>query len=255
MNGQYPTFGNTGVYGGRDRPIDVKYLDSPGAKQMTYWFDFFAGTRYWELEPYFDVDGGRALCLPGIEYIVYVEKPAGPIEVLVERHGYDIAWFNPATGERVPVKDWKGERFVAEPPNRDHDWVLHISREGKKRDMQSYKFESRKILLQEVEQQPAKLPYEVVEPSMETLPVGKDIKYSVKLKRETRGTRTMMYMWTAEVATDGQGARVVATGSEGTLRIPPSIIKKYPAVLNMRVTALNANGKAYALDRVYRVAQ
>ena len=155
----------------------------------------------------------------------------------------------------MPMKDWKGDRFVAEPPSRDHDWVLHISREGRKQGMRSYKFESRRILLQEVEQQPAKLPYEIVEPSTDTIVAGKEIKYAVKLKRETRGTRSMMYMWTAEVASDGQGARVVATGSEGNLRIPPSIIRNYPAVLNMRVTALNANGKAYSLDRVYRVAQ
>ena len=44
---------------------------------MTVWFDFFSDTRHWELEPYFDVDGGRALALEGIEYVVYVEKP-GP---------------------------------------------------------------------------------------------------------------------------------------------------------------------------------
>src|SRR6185503_19516329 len=35
MNGQYPTFGNTGTYGGREIKVDAKYLDSPGAKAMT----------------------------------------------------------------------------------------------------------------------------------------------------------------------------------------------------------------------------
>jgi hypothetical protein len=154
MSGQYPTFGNTGIYGGRKFAPAAQYLDSPGAKQMTYWFDFFSGTRYWELEPYFDVDGGRAICLPGIEYIVYVEQPSGPVELLVEKHGYDVAWFNPITGEKIPQKDWKGDRFVAEPPNRTQDWVLHVSREGRKQSMRSYKFESRQILMQEVEQNP-----------------------------------------------------------------------------------------------------
>ena len=102
MDGHYPTYGNTGTYGGRKFPVDPKYLDAPGAKQMTAWYDFFAGTRYWELEPYFDVDGGRALALEGVEYIVYVEKP-GPVELLVERHGYDVAWVNPITGDRKSV--------------------------------------------------------------------------------------------------------------------------------------------------------
>jgi len=31
--------------------------------------------RYWELEPYFELDGGRAVALSGVEYLVYIEKP------------------------------------------------------------------------------------------------------------------------------------------------------------------------------------
>jgi hypothetical protein len=220
---------------------------------MTVWFNFFSGTRFWELEPYFDVDGGRAICLPGIEYIVYVEKPSGPVELLVEKHGYDVAWFNPATGERIPQKDWKGERFVAEPPNRTQDWVLHVSREGKKEGMRSYKFESRQILMQEVEQNPQRIPFELVEPAADELAAGVDVKYSLKIKRETRGTRSMMYLWTGEVLTGGQGARVLGTGSTGAFRIPPELINSSESVLNVRINALNANGKAYSLDRVYRV--
>jgi len=34
------------------------------------------------------------LALEEVEYIVYVEK-AGQVEVAVEKHGYDVAWFNP----------------------------------------------------------------------------------------------------------------------------------------------------------------
>ncbi len=253
MNGQYPTFGNTGVYGGSQFTPSAKYLDSPGAAQMKHWFEFFSGTRYWELEPYFDIDGGRALSLPGIEYIVYVEKPSGPVELLVEKHGYDVAWFNPMTGERIPQKNWKGERFVAEPPNQTQDWVLHVSREGKKEGMRSYKFESRQILMQEVEQNPQKIPFEIIEPATDELRAGVDVKYAVKLKRETRGTRSMMYLWTAEVLAGGRGARVLGTGAEGTFRIPVELATEEGAVLNLRISALNANGKAYSLDRVYRV--
>src|SRR5262249_5370484 len=51
MNGQYPGFGNAA------------------------WFEFFSQSRHWDLEPYFDVDGGRALALEEVEYIVYLEKP------------------------------------------------------------------------------------------------------------------------------------------------------------------------------------
>jgi hypothetical protein len=253
MNGQYVTFGNTGTYGGRKFIPDAKYLDSPGARQMTAWFDFFSRTRYWDLEPYFDVDGGRALALEGIEYIVYVEKP-GPVEILLVRHGYDVQWFNPATGESIKQKDFKGERFAAEPPDKSRDWVLHISREGRKEDMlRSYIFESRPVPIQEVEQNPQKVPYEIAEPAGDQISMSKPPSYTIKLKRETRATRSMMYLWTGDVVAAGHGYRVIGSGREGKLRIPKSMFNDLPAVINVRVSALNANGKAYSLDKIYRL--
>jgi len=251
MNGQYPTFGNTGTYGGRKFDVEAKYLESPGARAMTAWYDFFARTRHWDLEPYFDVDGGRALALDGVEYIVYVEKP-GPVEVLVERHGYNVAWFNPATGESIKQKDFKGERFAGEPPSKTQDWVLHISREGRKEGMlRSYKFESRLLPVQEVELNPQKVPYEVAEPAGDIISIAAPPKFAVKIKRETRATRAMMFLWTGEVVADGRGFRVLGTGKDGTLKIPKGLAKNFPAVLNLHVAALNANGKAYAIDKVY----
>src|SRR5258708_34180938 len=89
--------------------------------------------------------------------------------------------------------------------------------------------------------------------SAERLIVSLPTPYSVKLKRESRATRQMMYAWTGDVAADGHGFRVLGTGSKGTLVIPPWIATNYPAVLNVRVTALNANGKAYLADRVYQL--
>ena len=255
MSGQYPTYGNTGTYDGRKIPFSTKYLESPGTKMMTAWFDFFDDTRHWELEPYFDVDGGRALALEGVEYIVYVERP-GPIEVGVERHGYDVRWFNPATGEYVDGKKFKGERFAGEPPDRSHDWVLHISREGKKEGMlNSYKFDSREepLQLQEPEQTLQKVPFDIASPTGTELTIAKPTPFAVKLKRETRATRSMMYLWTGDVVTDGQGARVLGTGKEGTLTVPANIVKAVPNVLSLRVAAMNANGKVYLLDKVMKL--
>lgn len=255
MDGQYPTYGNTGTYGGRNFPVDPKYLDSPGARQMTAWYDFFSATRHWELEPYFDVDGGRALALEGVEYIVYVEKP-GPVELLVERHGYDVAWFDPATGERIPQKDWKGERFTGEPPTADREWVLHLSREGRKQGMlRSYKFESRRILKQEIEQNPLRVPYEIVAPAGDSLKVGEPVAHEVKIKRETRATRSMMWLWTGEVAAGGQGYRVLGTGATKNLRVPPGLSSSYPATLLVRLYGMNANGKVYSLLKPYQIVQ
>ena len=146
MNGQYPGYGSAA------------------------WFDFISDSRHWDLEPYFDVDGGRALALEDIEYIVYVEKP-GPVEIAVEKRSYDVAWLNPISGELVKQKkEFKGEKFLGEPPDRTHDWVLRLSREGKKESMlNSFRFEARTTVLQEVEQNSEKVPFEMVEPAGDTL--------------------------------------------------------------------------------------
>ena len=124
MNGQYPSSGS-GPY-------------------MTAWLDFMSGNRYWELEPYFDLEGGRAVALEGTEYIVYLEKP-GPVDVTVEKHSYDVFWINPATGEEIKAKKFNAEHFIGEPPDKSHDWVLHLTREGHKEGLSSYRFESRRF--------------------------------------------------------------------------------------------------------------
>jgi hypothetical protein len=240
MNGQYPV-------------CSMRPAESGAIKA---WYDFFSDTRHWELEPYYDVDGGRAVALEGVEYVLYVEKPSGPVEVRVEKHGYDVAWFNPENGEFIRLKNWKGERFAAEPPDTKHDWVLYLSREGKKESMlTSWKFESRPILLQEVEQSVAKIPFVIDEPAKDDMSISAPQKYQVTVKKQTRGTRWMYYLWTGEVVTSGQGSRVLGTGPAGTFVIPPSFSVKFPAVLNVHLAAMNANGKVYALDRIYTLSK
>jgi hypothetical protein len=237
MDGEYPEF------------------HGEGAAMCRFWFDVIADTRHWELEPYFDVDGARAVALEDVEYVSYIEHPGPPVEISVEKHSYDVSWFNPATGESIEQKKYKGEHFTGEVPDKGHPWVLLVEREGRKESMlKSYKFDSREVpLLQEIESNPQKVPYVIVEPSGNTLDAGKPVKFSAKLTRETRATRSMMSLWTGEVAADGQGLRVLGTGSPGTFVIPPSIALNFPAVLSIHLTALNANGKAYSADRVFQL--
>ena len=246
---------NTGIQSPRDlwtATMNGQYPASGSGKYMTVWFDFMSGNRYWELEPYFDVDGGRAVALEDVEYIVYVEKP-GPVELTVEDHGYDVAWINPATGERTKAKGYKGKHFTGEPPDKSHDWVLQVSREGTKEGMlKSWKFESRRVPIQEIETAPQKMPFEVAQPDGD-ISMAVPPRYALKILRPSRATRELLAEWTAEVVLDGEGYRVVGNGSEGTLHIPKEIVHKLPGTLSVRVSILNANGKAYAIDKVYRL--
>ena len=264
---QYPAVNN---FGGDDAnsfrhrlwnsTVDGQYPspvipNEQAAAQMKIWYDFMAETRHWELEPFFDSDQGRGLALEGVEYVIYVEKPSGPVSVNVEPHGYDVEWLNPSSGERVKSKEKnKGEVYTVTPPDSAHDWVLHISREGTKASMlRSYKFDSRDppLELQVSEGNPEKVPFDIVEPSADTLSLGQTAHFSVKLKRQSKALQKMMYEWTGEVSVSGRSYRVLGTGPEGTFRIPAEIAAEYPAALHVRLYGMNGLGKVYVLDRNY----
>lgn len=245
MNGQYPSSGS-----GRD---------------FSVWSDILSKTRYWELEPYFDVSGGRAVAVrdvelrsgdiqEAVEYLVYLSKP-GPVELTVEDHKYDVAWINPATGDRIPAKEYKGKSFAGEPPDKEHDWVLHVSREGHKEGLlKRYKFESRPIRMQTPETDSKSIPFEIEAPGGE-ISMSKPSLYSLKISRATRATRDLQVVWTAELTTGtaADGGRVVGTGKEGPLRLPSFYGERLPAVLSLRAAVLNANGKIYVIDRAFRI--
>ena len=246
MDGQYVTYANTGS--------GAQYTDSPGAKAMTVWYELMAGARHWELEPFFDVDNGRGLALEGVEYLIYIEKP-GPLELIVEKHSYDVFWINPANGESVRKK-FSGDHFTGEPPDRAHEWLLHVVREGRLEGMnKTYKFESREdsqgdplpIALQEVEANTPKVPFVIEQPTGD-LSVSKPVPFSAKLTRESRATRSMMWVWTGEASGEGQGYRVLATSQKGTFPLPADLARSYPAVMHLRLYGMNANGKVYEVD-------
>jgi Domain of unknown function (DUF5060)/Protein of unknown function (DUF4038) len=236
--------------------MDGEYPEFRGGSPniAKYWFDLMSDTRHWELEPYYDVDGARGIALEDVEYVNYIEHPAGPVEITVENHGYDVQWLDPATGESREEKKYKGEHFTAEAPDASHPWVLLVGREGHKEGMlKSYKFESRPVPVQEIETDAKKTPFEIAAPSGNTLEAGQPVQFSVKRTRETRATRSMLFLWTAEVVADGRGLRVLGTGSPGSFVVPASTAENFPAVLSVHVAALNAHGKAYQVDRVYQL--
>ncbi len=247
---------NTGIRSAADlwnATMNGQYPASGSGEYLAGWIDFMSSTRYWELEPYFDLDGGRGIALPGVEYIIYLEKP-GPIEVTLEDHGYDVQWINPANGERVKAKGYRGAHFTGMPPDQSHPWVLHIYREGEMQSrLKSYDFDSRDtpIQLQEVEINSEKTPYEVSAPPQGDLTVSKPPGFTLHILRPSRATRSLLIEWTGEITSNGQGYRVIGTGRDGTLQFPPALAQSAPASMLVRVYVMNANGKVYEIDKVY----
>ena len=90
------------------------------------------------------------------------------VELTVENHSYDVAWMNPATGEITKQKDYKGEHFTGEPPDKSHDWVLRVSREGRKEGCSSRINSNRAScrISAEIEQTPEKVPFEIGRPRL-----------------------------------------------------------------------------------------
>jgi hypothetical protein len=253
---QVPFVGLTDAQHLWNTAMDGEYpvLRAEGGSLAKAWFEFMADTRHWELEPYFDVDGARAVALDDVEYLNYVEHPGPPVEVTLQKHGYDVEWLNPVSGETLAEKKYNGEHFTGEPPDRSHPWVLYIAREGHKESMlHSYKFESRNVPVQEIETDLKKIPFEISGPEGNTLQAGKAARFSVKLTRQTRATRDMMFLWTGEVVADGRGFRVLGTGPAGSFVVPAVLAENFPAVLSVHLMGLNTFGKAYQVDRVYQL--
>lgn len=223
------------------------------ARAVHVWVKVISDTRHWELEPYFGVDGARAVGLEEVEYLAYAERP-GIVEVTLPKHKYNPVWVNPVSGEEIPLKDYKGEVISRQTPDAAHDWVLQVPREGHKASMlRSYYFESQAPPIQEPELDNSKIPFEIAEPAGDDLNRLIPVPYGIKITRANRATRHMQYVWWGEVVAAGEGARVLGVGASGNLNVSQHLVCPPGSNLTMRVLAINANGKAYELDRVYRL--
>ena len=54
---------------------------------------------------------------------------------------------------------------------------------------------------------------------------------------------------------EGEGPRVLALGSSGSFAFPAQLMKTKSALLNLHVAAINANGKAYSVSKVYQISR
>ena len=222
-------------------------------KAVATWAKLMSDTRHWELEPYFDVDGARAVGLEEVEYLAYAQTP-GIVEINLPKHKYNPVWVNPMSGEEIPLKDYKGEVFSRQTPDNSHDWILRLPREGHMEGMlRSYYFESQDPPVQEIESDPSKVPFEIVDPPGDTLNPLVSIPYKIKITRANRASRTMQFVWWGEVVASGEPARLLGLSSFGNFSIPKELVKQNGSSLHLRLLAINANGKGYELDKIYRL--
>jgi hypothetical protein len=103
------------------------------------------------------------------------------------------------------------------------------------------------ITLQEVEANTAKVPFVIEQPTGD-LSASKPVIFSAKLTKESRATRSMMWVWTGEASGEGQGYRVLSTSQQGTFPLPPDLARDFPAVMHLRLYGMNALGKVYEVD-------
>ena len=236
--------------------------DSPLAEQAALLQGFFAQSRYFDLQPHYRVVGGSALALQlvprwsekliGIEYIVYAEEP-GPIEVLMPKHEYSVSWYKPSDGSWLDQKKkYKGDRYRGRTPDDRGDWVLYVRREGKKQDYnKSFILESKLPKIREAEHLPANLPFEIQLPNAPELDAGREHEFNATLTKNTIAARRMLWLWTAEVAGSGRGARVLGTAQSGRFAVPSSLTDSYPATLSVRVMGIDGAGRMFEAFRTY----
>jgi len=265
VHGQYVTMNNAATYGAVGAAVDPRSVESPGAHYMTVLHDFFAQTRYWDLQPHYRVRGGSGLALEvifgrreepdGIEYIVYLPEPK-PVELRVRKDKYEVSWLNPIDGTWVHEKDkFKGELFTAGgPPNSDHDWVLYVRREGKKKSMnKSYILESRRAAPKKVLTAAADVPYEIQLPESFELTAGQEYEFNATITKDSRVVRQMKWVWTAEVAGSPAGPRVLGTSQFGRFRIPLGLTSDYPSPLQVRLLGVDGIGRVYEAFKPYEL--
>ena len=264
MRGQYPTFGNTGTYGGRKLSnVDARFADSPGARYMGILYDFFTQTRYFDIQTYYRVEGGPALSMHytgydgetsvGVEFMVYVED-GGAVDLILPKNGYDLSWFNPIDGTWLDdKKKFKGERFRSPgPPDPSHDWVLYIRRDGKKERMnKSFFLEARGVKMKEVEARAAETPFAIQFPDGNELVAGQEYEFSATLTKSTAAAKRMLYVWLAEASGSDQAARVLGTTQFGRWKLPESLADRYPGTLQIRLLGVDGAGNLFESFRAF----
>jgi len=137
MAGAYQTTGETARRGTNIWPdTGGGWMNGRGDDTMTmlqgfaHMVDFFTGLEWWTTDPHDELVNGGNYCLakPGQIYAVYLQH-GGRVTVQLRPGSYAGEWFNPSTGEKIPVLRAHGPAWTSpEAPDRN-DWALLLKRE------------------------------------------------------------------------------------------------------------------------------
>ena len=87
--------------------------------------DFLTSFEWWKTEPHDELVDARNWCLaePGRTYAVYLPN-AGKVTIRLLAGRYDAQWFDPLTGETIPIGLAEGPAWTSPPPPGRNDWAL-----------------------------------------------------------------------------------------------------------------------------------
>lgn len=122
-------YANTGTVNAFSMPFKgIQYATSPGATYMTYLYNFWTRTKYWQLSPPAGTTSSDLVQTAGAEYVAYLES-GGSRTVFIHAGDYTYRWYNPRAGTYTAATSFTstgGNRSFTAPDA--NDWVLHVQK-------------------------------------------------------------------------------------------------------------------------------
>lgn len=136
MAGGYQTTGETARRGTNIWPdTGGGWMNGRGDDTMTmlrgyaHMVDFFTSFEWWKTEPHDELvsNGNYCLAEPGQIYAVYLPH-GGRTIIHLAAGSYRGTWFNPSTGERIPLPPASGPVWNSPTTPDNNDWALLLQR-------------------------------------------------------------------------------------------------------------------------------
>ena len=132
MAGGYQTTGETARRGTNIWPdTGGGWMNGRGDDTMTMlqgyarMADFFTSFQWWKTEPHDELVSGGSFCLakPGEIYAIYLPH-GGRTTIRLRAGRYRAFWYNPATGNRIPLPAVVGTVWTSPLTPDNEDWAL-----------------------------------------------------------------------------------------------------------------------------------